>query len=176
MENVILIIISALPVILIGLYIYNKDRDKEPLSMIIKTICGGIASCFIVLYLTNILSLFIPMLKASASSQTYMELIIHALVGVALIEELIKLLMLYNISYNDKNFNETYDMIIYSVFVSLGFALIENILYVLNKGITIGIIRALISVPAHTCNGIFMGYFLIKAKMCSLKSDNIGRQ
>ena len=138
MENVILIIISALPVILIGLYIYNKDRDKEPLSMIIKTICGGIASCFIVLYLTNILSLFIPMLKASASSQTYMELIIHALVGVALIEELIKLLMLYNISYNDKNFNETYDMIIYSVFVSLGFALIENILYVLIIRTTLG--------------------------------------
>lgn len=176
MKNVILLIISALPVILIGYFIYNKDREKEPLSIIIKTICGGVASCFIVMYITDILSLFIPMLKANTSSQTYMELIIHALVGVALIEELSKLLMLYNISYNDKNFDETYDMIIYSVFVSLGFALIENILYVFRKGITIGLIRALISIPAHTCNGIFMGYYLMQSKIFLIKNDNIKRQ
>ncbi len=176
MENIVLLIISALPVVLIGMYIYNKDREKEPLSMMIKLVIGGIISCFIVLYLTNILSLLIPMIRASVSSQTYTELIIHAFVGVALIEELSKLIMLYNISYNDKNFDETYDMIIYSVFVSLGFALIENLLYVFGKGITIGIIRALISVPAHTCNGVFMGYFLMKAKISAINDDNIGRQ
>jgi len=83
---------------------------------------------------------------------------------VALLEELIKWLMTKIIGYSNKNFDQTYDIIVYAVFVALGFAAIENIFYVFQGGIETGIYRAIFSVPGHVSFGVFMGYYLGKAK------------
>jgi RsiW-degrading membrane proteinase PrsW (M82 family) len=66
--------------------------------------------------------------------------------------------------WNDKNFDEYFDGIVYASFISLGFATVENIMYVLPGGLSVGIMRALLSVPGHFFFGIIMGYFLSLAK------------
>ena len=61
---------------------------------------------------------------------------------------------------------EKFDGIVYAVFISLGFALVENILYVFgdSDGASVGILRAVTAVPAHALFGVVMGYHFAIAK------------
>ena len=61
-------------------------------------------------------------------------------------------------------------MIVYSAFVALGFACIENILYVVSSGFLTGMIRALLAVPSHACDGVLMGYYLGLAKQSEINN------
>ena len=89
-----------------------------------------------------------------------------------LVEEGMKLLMVYLFGYKNQEFDETYDIIVYSVFVSLGFAAFENIIYILSDGgMTIGIIRGLMAVPSHAFDALFMGYYLSLAKVSSMNNN-----
>ena len=110
-------------------------------------------------------------MKAKTEDLNLIELLVHAFIGVALIEEFSKWIMTYLISYNSEEFDEVYDIIIYSVFVSLGFAAFENILYVAGGGVVTAVARALLSVPGHACNGIFMGYFFGLAKLSEINNN-----
>ena len=89
---------------------------------------------------------------------------------IALVEELSKWLMIRLIGYSSNAFDQQYDIIVYSVFVALGFAMIENIFYVLNGGFGLGIYRAVFSVPGHVAFGVFMGYYLGIAKQQEVKN------
>jgi RsiW-degrading membrane proteinase PrsW (M82 family) len=100
------------------------------------------------------------------------DLIIYSFICVSLIEESSKLFFLYKSSYNHKEFDYTFDMIVYSVFVSLGFAFFENILYISKGGLLTGISRAFTAIPAHASYGVFMGIFLSKAKCYEVKNPN----
>ena len=51
------------------------------------------------------------------------------------------------------------DGVVFAVFVSLGFAVWENISYVLHYGFTTALVRAVTAIPGHTCFGVFMGVF-----------------
>ena len=66
--------------------------------------------------------------------------------------------------WKNVEFNEKFDGIVYATFVSLGFAAVENILYVIDNGVSTGIMRAITAVPAHAIFGICMGYFFGMAK------------
>ena len=99
---------------------------------------------------------------------TKVELILYVFVGIALIEEFSKWVMAYFIGYKSEEFDEIYDSIVYAVFVSLGFALFENILYVFgNQSVLVGIFRGVLSVPGHACYGLYMGYFFSLSKLYS---------
>jgi len=170
----ILMYLAALPVILLGIYIYKKDRNKEPAKLLAKLFIGGILSCFLVLIVSSILKTIFPFFAAESDGMNLIQLFIYVFVGVALVEEVCKWVMVYGISYNNKNFDELYDMIIYSVFVALGFAFFENVLYIFSSGIAggivVGIVRALSAVPGHACDGAFMGYYLGLAKLSAINN------
>jgi RsiW-degrading membrane proteinase PrsW (M82 family) len=98
----------------------------------------------------------------------------EAFIVAALNEEALKFMAFMIFIWNDRNFNENFDGIVYAVFISLGFAGIENILYVIQGGIGTGILRAFTSVPGHALDGVFMGYFLARAKFNpALKYENL---
>ncbi len=80
-------------------------------------------------------------------------------------EELFKFLALYLLIWKNPNFNEKFDGIVYAVFISLGFAAIENIMYVSSGGAGVALTRAVTAVPAHALFGITMGYFFGIAHM-----------
>lgn len=175
METLILFFISALPIVLLGIFIYKKDKNKEPGKLLLKLFIGGILSCFLVVILDSILCGLFPIFKAEYNELNLLGLILYAFIKVALVEEFCKWLITYNTSYNNKNFDEIFDIIVYSVFVALGFAFFENVLYVFDGGIKTGIIRAITAVPGHACDAVFMGYYLGLAKLSSLNNDNKSR-
>jgi len=92
-------------------------------------------------------------------TEPLLQIFITAFVFVAFIEEYLKYLIVKKKAYTHPAFNEHYDGIIYGVVASLGFAALENILYVTDGGFSVGIIRAMLSVPAHALFGATMGYY-----------------
>ena len=80
-------------------------------------------------------------------------------IGVALVEEGLKWLVLRFFAKKGDNFNCIFDGLIYAVFVSLGFAALENVLYVTNYGWSNAITRAVLSVPGHMFFAVMMGYY-----------------
>ncbi len=169
MLELILFTCSALPVFLVGKYIYSKDKNKEPKKLLIKLFLGGIFATVLTIIITLLLQIFFPLLAADESKLNSAELLIYVFLGVALIEEFSKWIMLYKISYNDRAFDELYDMIIYGAFVALGFAFFENLFYVYESGIGTAFVRGLFSVPGHACDGVVMGYLLGIAKINSVR-------
>ena len=164
----ILLILAALPVFLIALYIYSKDRNKEPKALLFKLLAGGVGSAFLTLFISRIIISIYPPFDTFQENASGIELFLCVFFGIALVEEFSKWIFAYKLSYHSKEFDELYDMIIYCVFVALGFAFFENILYVLEGGVATAFTRAITAVPGHAADGVFMGYFLGLAKLYDL--------
>ncbi len=172
MKSILLIILAILPTILISLYVYKKDKHKESLGILITLFCLGIFSAVAVIIISIITSQFIPIFNKETYQMNTIELLLSTFISVALTEELCKWIVVYFLGYRNKEFDETYDIIIYAIFTTLGFATFENILYVLDTNtIQIAVQRALFSIPAHTSYAIFMSYYLCLAKINRIKND-----
>lgn len=169
--ELLLFLISSLPVLVIGYFVYNKDKNKENHKLLLKLFIGGLLSFFLVLIISSILYAIIPFFAIEQENLNLFQLIISVFIGIALVEEFSKLLMTYLFSYNKETFDEKFDGIIYGVFVALGFAFIENLFYVYTNGFSTGLLRAVTSVPLHACAGIFMGYYLSFAKLEKHKNN-----
>ena len=90
---------------------------------------------------------------------SYLYVAVDMFIGVALVEEGFKWLTLVFFTKKSKEFNCLFDGMIYAIFVSLGFAALENILYVLNNGWVNAATRAILSVPGHMFFAVMMGYY-----------------
>ena len=169
----ILLILSIAPIVIFGRMIYKRDFDKEPTSILVKLFLCGIGSTILTVIITKMLTSAIEFFGYDYKALNVIELIPYVFIGVALIEEFSKWIFVYKLEYNDNEFNHLYDGIVYAAFVSLGFACFENILYVLSAstttsataGISTAILRAILAIPGHLCDGIMMGYYLSMAKL-----------
>lgn len=152
----ILLAVALAPVVALAVYIYWKDKfDPEPRRMLWKAFFLGVFSI--------IPAIILEMIAKSLGwhqSDTLWKAFVHAFIGVALIEEASKQFMVQRFILKKKYFDEPFDGITYAVMVSLGFAALENVLYSLQHGMGVAIMRAFTAVPAHTTFGIVMGYFL----------------
>ena len=158
----ILLVLAVLPVYLLCFFIYKKDKEKEPKKLLKSLFLFGMLTTVIAL----IVELILGIVFDANDNSNYILQFISVFIAVALVEEVCKWIVLKAKVFDHKEFNHIYDMIVYSVYVSLGFAVVENILYVLTTAdISIGIMRALISIPGHACFAIFMGYYLGIAKI-----------
>jgi len=171
MKLVLLLILAVLPVVLFIFYINSKDKQKEPKGLLAALFFSGFLACFLVVLISYIMSSIFPIFDLEVKSLDFLQLAIYVFIGVALVEELCKWLFTMLIGFRSKNFDETFDIIVYSTFVSLGFACIENVLYVVQGGFLSALLRAITSVPGHMCFGIIMGYYLLLAKL-SKKNNN----
>jgi len=162
-----LIIVSVLPVILLMVYFYYRDKfEKEPLNVLMKAFTAGAFSTVpAVVFALIMMSVFSLSGKESVVYQSF----INSFAEAAIPEEISKFALLYVFIWNDKNFNERYDGILYAVFVALGFAFVENIIYVSQNGVFVGISRALLAVPLHALAGVIMGYYFALAKFIQPK-------
>ena len=166
------IVVSILPVILLGMYVYNADKNKEPLNLLTQLFLSGVVAAILTLIISQFTSKIFPILGRNYTELNLIQLAFYVFIGISLIEEFFKWIFLYNISYNDKAFDELFDTIVYGVFVALGFACFENLMYVYQHGIEIGLLRAISAVPGHACDGVFMGYYLGLAKLCAINGKN----
>lgn len=172
MKIILLFMLIILPICILGLSIYDMDKEKESLKLLVKLMLSGILSCLLVLIISLFLINIFPIFNLNVESMNTGQMLLYAFICVALVEEGCKLLFLYITAYNHKENNYTFDMIVYSVFVSLGFAFFENVLYLSSGELMIGISRAFTAIPAHASYGVFMGIFLSKAKCYDVKDLN----
>lgn len=167
--NYLIIALSILPIILIAIYYYKKDTLKEPKKLLRKLFFSGMLSGVLVIIISYITILFFPT-YASIENANMFKIFIYSFVFVALIEEVCKWLMIYKISYHHRDFDQLYDIILYSVLVGLGFACLENLLYTTSSNnIWVAVFRGITAIPAHACFQTFMGYYLTLTKF---KKDN----
>ncbi|MFM7854807.1 MAG: PrsW family intramembrane metalloprotease [Flammeovirgaceae bacterium] len=148
--------LALAPCAAIVLYIYWKDEhEREPIGLLVKSFFMGVLSTIITLVISWPINEIIPINHTSLSQEA-----VHAFVLVAFIEEFSKFIFVRWVLFPNPNFNEPYDGIVYAVTVSLGFAGLENILYVWNGGVEVAVARMFTAVPAHATFGALMGYFL----------------
>lgn len=160
MNWLVLLAFATAPGVAIMLYVYLKDKhEREPISLLAKAFIFGILSAILTLVVSAPLGSVITIHEKDLTEQA-----IHAFIIVALVEEFCKFIFVRWVLYRDENFNEPFDGIVYSVMVGMGFATFENILYVLDGGIEVGILRMFTAVPAHASFAILMGFYLGKAK------------
>ncbi len=165
---------ALLPAYFLMRYIYRKDKiEKEPVRLLFSLVIMGIIAAAIASAAEGIgmkaLGVFV-----SPNSRAYVILL--AFVVVAAVEEGAKFLLLKRRTWNELNFNYRFDGIVYAAFVSLGFAAIENVGYVMGYGLSVAPMRALLAVPGHMGFGVFMGVFYGRAKVCDLRGDAEGRK
>jgi RsiW-degrading membrane proteinase PrsW (M82 family) len=157
-----LFLLAIAPVIVIIFYVYIKDKfEKEPKKLLLYTfLLGAIISVFISTILYTLTNYTLP----KAQEFSVLDQFLKAFFVVALIEEFSKYVIVRYYNQPKPAFNEPFDGIIYAVMVSMGFAFVENIFYVLEGGVSVALLRAFTAVPAHATFGIIMGYFMGKAK------------
>ena len=161
----VLLFLSVLPAALLIIFIYRQDKyQKEPFKSLFKAFFGGMLSVVFTIVTVRIIDYTIGLIPYLNQTVFY-----DSFITAGIPEELCKFLVFMIFIWNDKNFDEYFDGIVYASFISLGFATVENIMYVMPGGIGTGIVRALISVPAHFLFGVILGYFLSLAKFNSNK-------
>jgi len=154
-----LLFLSIAPVILILVYFNYRDKyEKEPLGLLLKALVAGAIITIPVVIVELILD------DIHVGTSKMINAFYKGFIVAALTEEAFKFLAFRILIWKNKNFNEFFDGIIYAVFISLGFAAVENVLYVFQHGSTVGILRALTAVPAHAIFGVAMGYYFALAR------------
>ena len=157
-----LLILALIPVVCFIGWIYYKDKyEREPPIKLVEYFILGI--------LVSILAIFIELYLSKLNNfNGILSNIYTAFFVAALTEEGLKSIILIPMLLREKNFNEKLDGIIYSIFLSLGFATIENIIYLMRERIdllfSLSITRGLISIPSHIMFAITMGYYISKYK------------
>jgi len=154
-----LLLLALAPVLIILFYVYVKDKyNKEPLHLLFKSLLLGALITIPVVSIEGVLA------AVWQGEFTIVHAGYTAFVVAGLTEELFKFIVLYWLIWKQKEFDEKYDGIVYAVFISLGFAAVENVLYVLEYGAQTGYLRAFTAVPAHAFFGVVMGFYFALAK------------
>ncbi len=165
MDVILLLALALAPGVAIGIYIYLKDKhEREPLSLLLMSFFYGALSTIVTLFISYPLDFLVTINEMNVVHQFG-----NAFFKVALVEEFSKFIFIRFILYYNKNFNEPFDGIVYSCMVGMGFATLENILYVFQYGVPTGFARMFTAVPAHATFAVLMGYFLGKAKFTHRK-------
>lgn len=170
-----LLFLAISPPLFIIYKIYKLDKyEKEPLKEIIITFILGCLTVIPVLIVSPVINdlllipyTFVDFLGSGLIGESEMKTIIYTFIGIALVEEFFKFLVLTKYSFNRACFNEPMDGIVYGVIASMGFAFVENIIYVYvytDQSYSVAILRMFSAIPAHALMGVIMGYYVGKAK------------
>lgn len=168
----ILVAAAIVPALILLMKIYRLDRlEREPISLLASLLFLGILSTALASVSEQVgdlgLSFFLPEAHLAYAVILYFGI-------VAFSEEGFKYLLLKKRTWNSPHFNCQFDGVVYAVFVSLGFALWENIAYVLRFGMETAVARAMTAIPGHACFGVFMGAWYGVAKRRELMGDAEG--
>ncbi|GAC90353.1 membrane proteinase PrsW [Anoxybacillus flavithermus NBRC 109594] len=143
-------------------YFYLKDEyETEPLSLVLRMFLYGAFLVFPLMFIQHVLKV----------EHMLTNPFVEAFLSTSLLEEFFKWFVFYYAIYDHREFNEPYDGIVYGVSVSLGFATLENILYLFANGVEFAVTRALLPVSSHALFGVIMGFYLGRAKFSLPKKE-----
>lgn len=165
MELIFVIIAALAPVIIALWYVFKKDSAQpEPTKWLVKAFFFGVLSALLSFVFSTPTSLLFGMEMSPETYPSTFDAFADAFLLAAIPEELAKFIMLWFLLRKNPFFDEKFDGIVYAVFIGMGFAGIENVMYLfggLEDGswIGTGIARALVSIPGHFMFAVFMGYY-----------------
>lgn len=163
---------ALLPALILLLYAYRHDTvEKEPTGLLVSLLIGGClaALCSSILEQVGEAALSVWLMPGSAFYTVLMAFLV-----VALVEEGTKLFFLRLRSWRHPAFNYRFDGLLYSIFVSLGFAALENVIYVFNFGLSVALPRAVLAIPGHMAFSVFMGVYYGRARLAANCGDARG--
>ena len=151
----ILILVAVVPAIYLLVKVYQADRvEKEsPRMLVTLVICGIFSTAGAVIL--EVAGDWILRIFVSEGSVMYHAITCFIIVGFA--EEGCKYLFLKLRTWKSAEFNCLFDGMLYAVYISLGFAVWENLLYSFSNGMGTALVRAVTAIPGHACFGVFMG-------------------
>ena len=165
----ILLLAAVLPPLYLVFQIYKMDSvEKEPPGLLLKLLVGGGVMVFPAAMIENVFSF----LHSSPALSWWAAAFIENFIVVALTEELCKFLALKFLTWKNPDFNYTFDGIVYAVVVSLGFALVENVMYTALFGMQVALIRAFTAIVAHAVFGVMMGSCYGKSRSEAVQGNN----
>ena len=157
-----LIAAAVIPAVLLMIRVYRSDRlEREPAGLLIGLFLRGILATVLAMIAERIGETLLAFFFGEGTL-LYRLLLCFIVVGGS--EEGAKLLLLKRRTWRSPSFDCQFDGVVYAVFVSLGFALWENIGYVLMYGLGTALLRAVTAVPGHACFGVFMGMWYATAR------------
>ncbi len=157
----VLLAVAVAPGIFWLWYFQRRDRLRpEPRHLVQRVFLFGAGAAFAAGLLE---AGAFPLLGMSGKGSTLADAVAAAAV-VAIVEETLKFLVVLQVAYRHAAFDEVLDGIVYAVTASLGFATVENIFYVVEGGLGVGVLRAVLSVPGHAFFGALMGFAMGLAK------------
>ena len=144
---------------IVAAWLYKNDKNPEPMLHTVKAILSGALVCLPVLLIAGLL--LEPMLGGIFQNNFLVSSFIVAFFLAAIPEEFFKFVFLRRYIKSEEA-DEPYDFIFYGAMISVGFAAIENVMYVYQYGLEVGIARAFTAVPMHAICGAMLGYGLLK--------------
>jgi protease PrsW len=139
---------------------YVVDRHREPVWNVVRYVIAGAVAVFLASWLETSLGVAAWLTRADEAPVGFMVVMV---LGVGAVEEGFKLLVLGRRSRHDHALDEPFDWVVYAVAVALGFATLENVLYVAQGGMPVAVARAFTAVPMHALCGTMMGWRLARA-------------
>ncbi|UOQ50624.1 glutamic-type intramembrane protease PrsW [Gracilibacillus caseinilyticus] len=150
-----LISVSIAPAFALMSFFYLKDKyELEPVYAIFRTFIYGALLVFPIMFIQ-----YAFQEEGIGQTPFFQSYFIYGL-----FEEFFKWFIFMFTTYKYSKFDTVYDGIVYGAAISLGFATLENILYLFAHGIEFAIGRALFPVSSHALFGVIMGYYLGRAK------------
>ena len=158
----VMVLAAVGPALLFLWLVLRQDRFPEPAAPVLTTFVLGFAIIPVVILLAWPLDTW-----AARVNNPVWTPVMEAFLTAAVPEEVLKFAVLTLYCLRHRHFNEPMDAIVYGVTASLGFAALENVLYVTQAGddwTATAIARALTAVPGHGALGAVMGLLLAKAR------------
>lgn len=158
----ILVIGSTLPGLLVLAWVYFRDQLREPPHVVLVTMLLGAVAVLPILII-QLVGAWLLGIDWADGPETLTDALLLAFVLAALVEEAFKFLVLWLYSARHSAFDEPFDGIVYGLAASVGFAIIENVLYIFGGmlegggagGLQVAALRAV--TPIHETCGIVMG-------------------
>ncbi|WP_150283980.1 glutamic-type intramembrane protease PrsW [Rummeliibacillus sp. TYF-LIM-RU47] len=156
----VLLSVSIAPALALFSFFYLRNQmATEPRTTLLHTFIYGAILTFPILFLQFVLM----------EEHIFSHVILQDVLFSGVVEEFFKWFILFVAIYNHIEFDDPYDGVLYGVSISLGFATVENILYLLSYGLDTAFMRALMPVSSHALFGVVMGYYLGRAKFTEKK-------
>ncbi|MBS2969436.1 intramembrane metalloprotease PrsW [Metabacillus sp. KIGAM252] len=143
-------------------YFYLKDQfETEPIYMVVRAFIFGMVLVFPLMFIQYIMD----------AEKVFSNDFIRIFFAYGFLEEFFKWFIFIAAIYPHVHFDEHYDGIVYGSAVSLGFATLENILFLFANGLEFAMGRAFFPVSSHALFGVIMGYYLGKSKFTQNPKD-----
>ena len=126
-------------------YLWQVDTyEKEPILAIIITIALSCCAIWLVFPITDVLNDLGFRLNGDAWNNWW-----YSFIAIGLVEEIVKIIPVLAIIYFSREVNEPFDYIFYGSISALGFAFIENTMYIADSNLTAVLARAMYASVAH---------------------------